>query len=133
MDEFPPLRVRFDIAGMAVPPAVADAEHEVGGNLGGRPLERFTDRTVTTLPALPRDIQEIRSRGWSIDDEEHTLGMRCIAAPVFNEYAEAVAGISISGPAVRLPQDRIAKLGPEVRSAADALTRTSGARRPVDM
>ena len=48
-------------------------------------------------------LRSIRTRGWSIDDEEHTLGMCCLAAPIFNEYGEAIAGISVSGPAVRLP------------------------------
>jgi len=77
---------------------------------------------------LIRDMDEIRSRGWSIDDEEHTLGMRCVAAPIFNEYGEAIAGISISGPAVRLPDEKVAALGPIVRTAAEELTKVMGGR-----
>ena len=38
------------------------------------------------------------ARGWAMDDEERTEGMRCIAAPIFNEFREATAGVSISGP-----------------------------------
>jgi IclR family acetate operon transcriptional repressor len=56
--------------------------------------------------------------------------MRCIAAPIFNEYGEAIAGLSVSGPAVRLPYERIGELAPKVREAADALTIASGGRRP---
>lgn len=99
--------------------------------LSGRPLERFTERTRDTLPALLADLAAIRARGWSIDDEEHTLGMRCVAAPVFDEYGEAVAGISVSGPAVRLPDGRIAAVGPVVRAAAQGLTRALGGRWPL--
>lgn len=98
--------------------------------LSGRTLLRFTGKTCDTLPALLADIAAIRARGWSIDDEEHTLGMRCVAAPIFDEYGEAIAGISISGPAVRLPDERIATLGPAIRTAADDLTRAMGGRRP---
>ncbi|MCP8896599.1 helix-turn-helix domain-containing protein [Shinella daejeonensis] len=98
--------------------------------LSGRTLQRFTGKTCDTLPALLADIAAIRARGWSIDDEEHTLGMRCVAAPIFDEYGEAIAGISISGPAVRLPDERIATLGPAIRTAADDLTRAMGGRRP---
>lgn len=98
--------------------------------LSGRTLQRFTGKTCDTLPALLADIAAIRARGWSIDDEEHTLGMRCVAAPIFDEYGEAIAGISISGPAVRLPDERIATLGPAIRAAADDLTRAMGGRRP---
>lgn len=96
--------------------------------LAGKSLQRFTDKTRDSLPLLLSDIADIRGRGWSIDDEEHTLGMRCVAAPIFDEYGEAVAGISVSGPAVRLPDDRIAALGPVVRAAAEALTKSMGGR-----
>ncbi|WP_412066761.1 HTH-type transcriptional regulator BhcR [Rhizobium sp. SYY.PMSO] len=96
--------------------------------LGGRVLQHFTDRTCDTISSLLEDIARIRSRGWSIDDEEHTLGMRCVAAPIFDEYGEAVAGISISGPAVRLPDERVAALGPVVRAAAEELTKAMGGK-----
>lgn len=98
--------------------------------LADRPLERFTASTRDTLPALLADIAIIRARGWSIDDEEHTLGMRCVAVPVFDEYGEAIAGISVSGPAVRLPDGKIAAIGPVVRAAAEGLTKAMGGRWP---
>ncbi len=100
--------------------------------LAGRTLERFTDKTRDSLPTLLEDIAGIRSRGWSIDDEEHTLGMRCVAAPIFDEYGEAVAGISVSGPAVRMPDDKIDALGPAVRAAAEGLSRAMGGRAKQD-
>lgn len=104
------------------------ADSRIEALLGERPLQRFTAMTRATLPALLADIGTIRARGWSIDDEEHTLGMRCVAAPVFDEYGEAIAGISVSGPAVRLPDERIAAIGPVVRAAAEGLTRAMGGR-----
>ena len=100
--------------------------------LSGRTLQHFTDKTRDTLPALLADLSDIRTRGWSIDDEEHTLGMRCVAAPIFDEYGEAVAGISVSGPAVRLPDAKVDALGPVVRAAAEGVTRAMGGRmRPL--
>ncbi|ENN85352.1 transcriptional regulator IclR [Rhizobium freirei PRF 81] len=96
--------------------------------LGSRPLQHFTDKTRDTLPKLLTDVAEIRSRGWSIDDEEHTLGMRCVAAPIFDEYGDAIAGISVSGPAVRLPDQKVDALGPLVRAAAEELTKAMGGR-----
>ncbi|SCB32851.1 transcriptional regulator, IclR family [Rhizobium multihospitium] len=104
------------------------ADSQIEALLAGRSLQHFTDKTRDTLPKLLTDMAEIRSRGWSIDDEEHTLGMRCVAAPIFDEYGEAVAGISISGPAVRLPDDKVAALGPVVRAAAGELTKAMGGK-----
>ncbi len=96
--------------------------------LAGRELQHFTDKTRDSLPLLLGDIAKIRARGFSIDDEEHTLGMRCVAAPIFDEYGEAVAGISVSGPAVRLPDAKVDALGPVVRTAAEGVTKAMGGR-----
>ena len=103
-------------------------DDEINRLLVARPLPRFTEHTRDTLPKLLADLEAIRTRGWSIDNEEHTLGMRCLAAPIFNEYGEAIAGISVSGPAVRLPDGTLAALGPVVRAAAEGVTRAMGGR-----
>jgi IclR family transcriptional regulator, acetate operon repressor len=91
-------------------------------------LAAFTPRTLTDPAALADALAATRARGWSTDDEEHTAGMRCIAAPIFNEHAEAVAGLSISGPAARVTRDRDAALGAAVRAAADRVTAATGGR-----
>ncbi len=93
-------------------------------------LPRFTDATITDAERLFADLAEIRRRGWSLDDEERSRGMRCIAAPIFDENGEAIAGVSISGPAGRLEAERVERLGPLVRGAADAITRAIGGHPP---
>ena len=47
-----------------------------------------------------------------MDDEERNLGMRWVAAPVFNKFGEAVGDVSISGPTVRVTDEQIAALRP---------------------
>jgi len=108
------------------------SDTEIAAALSGRALARFTDGTLNTLSSLMANIKEIRYRGWSIDDEEHTLGMRCIAAPIFNEYGEAIGGISVSGPTVRIDDEKLASLGPVVRRTADELTCAIGGHRPEE-
>ncbi|MEJ5082928.1 MULTISPECIES: IclR family transcriptional regulator [unclassified Ochrobactrum] len=109
------------------------SDTQIARTLSGKALEQFTQRTLDTLPLLLKDIQATRTRGWSIDDEEHTLGMCCIAAPIFNEHGEAIAGISVSGPAVRLPRQKLEELGPLIRSTADDLTHAMGGKRPEEL
>jgi IclR family transcriptional regulator, acetate operon repressor len=89
-------------------------------------LEAFTGKTLSHRAMLAADLAQIRARGWSVDDEERYPGMRCVAAPIFNEFGEAVGGISISGPTVRVTPDRLAAVGPEVHEAALAVTRMIG-------
>lgn len=90
--------------------------------LGDDQLQRFTEHTHVSRRALQADLAEIAGRGYSIDDEEHTPGMRCVAAAVLDEWREPVGAISISAPTVRMPPERIADLGARVRDAAARLT-----------
>lgn len=89
-------------------------------------LPAFTARTITDPARLQAACAEIRARGWALDDEERTEGMRCIAAPIFNEFREAVAGVSVSGPSVRMTEAREADFGARVRQAADRITQAIG-------
>ena len=109
------------------------AEHSDDGVrqlLQKKGLKGFTGKTLTDPSALLSNLAETRKRGWALDDEERNDGMRCVAAPIYNEYGEAVAGISISGPTVRLPDDRLSELGRLVRRAADAVTTSIGGVPP---
>jgi len=94
-------------------------------------LERFTPNTITGSARLHDDLEISRKRGWAYDDEERHVGMRCIAAGVFNEHGEVVAGISISGPTLRVTEGLLEKFGPMVRDAAHQLTGAIGGRVSV--
>lgn len=89
-------------------------------------LDAYTERTLSEPALLARDLEKIRSRGWSVDDEERYPGMRCIAAAVFNEFGEPIGGVSVSGPTVRVTSERLGEIGPIVRDAAAELTRMIG-------
>ncbi len=71
-----------------------------------------------------------RVPGWAIDDEERTPGMRCIAAPIYNEHGEAFARLSVSGPTVRVSDERVGELGPMVKRAAEEITKSIGGHAP---
>jgi IclR family acetate operon transcriptional repressor len=91
-------------------------------------LHRFTDKTITDPDLLTEELARIRRSGFAVDDEERTEGMRCIAAPVFNVHGEPFAGLSVSGPAFRIPMNATPELGRVVRKAAEALTLAIGGR-----
>lgn len=93
-------------------------------------LPAYTARTITEPEPLAAELGAIRRRGWAVDDEERTEGMRCIAAPIFNEFREAIAGVSVSGPTVRMERTGAEALGARVRAAADAITRAIGGTAP---
>ena len=94
--------------------------------LSEAPLEKFTEFTLTTREALAMDLKQTRERGYAIDGEERNLGMRCIAAPIFDIYGEAVAGISVSGPTSRVDTEQVAHLSDAVVAAANELSAAMG-------
>ncbi|ETX29327.1 HTH-type transcriptional regulator BhcR [Roseivivax isoporae] len=95
------------------------------------PLERFTEHTFCDADALRTELAATRARGWALDGEEKTLGMRCIAAPVFDMSGEAVAGVSVSGPVSRVSDGSIDRVAQEVCAAAAALTAAVGGVWPA--
>lgn len=86
-------------------------------------LPRFTDRTLTDLAALRADMAAVRARGFAVDDEERSPGMRCVGAAIFNEFGEPIAGISLSGPSIRMTPAAVAEFGPLLHAAAADITR----------
>lgn len=77
-----------------------------------------TKNTITSFHGFIKEIKLIRSRGWALDDEEHEIGVRCIAAPVLDISGNAIASISLTAPAAKLTDERIAELAPTVIAAA---------------
>jgi IclR family acetate operon transcriptional repressor len=94
--------------------------------LAASQLEQYTPFTLTDPEAMIADLHAAKARGYAVDGEERNIGMRCIAAPVFNVFGEVVAGISVSGPTTRIAEDRIEALAAHVMDAAARLTRAIG-------
>jgi IclR family KDG regulon transcriptional repressor len=85
-----------------------------------------TARTITSVEALQLHLVHIRQQGFALDDEENEVGVRCLAAPVYDLTGMLVATIGISGPTVRVTPDRIADLGETVMQAGCELSRELG-------
>jgi len=102
-------------------------EARLNHQLGNSKLERFTAKTIHSISQLKAELLKIRERGYAIDDEERTIGMRCVASPVLNVHGEAIAGISVSGPTHRMQDERIHKIGELVRTAAATVSKRLGA------
>lgn len=110
---------------------LAHAAPEAAARLfSGAAFEQFTPTTLASLDALMEELARTCARGWALDDEEHTPGMRCVAATVFDERGDPVAGLSLSGPTVRVAPDALPRLAALTIEAADAVTRAIGGRRP---
>lgn len=92
-------------------------------------LPEFTPTTITSPDRLFAELAKIKQQGWALDDEERTRGMRCVASAIYNEFGEAIAGVSVSGPTVRMTDNEVARVWPKVQTAAAQITELMGGRR----
>lgn len=101
---------------------LAFAPSDAGVDHLGR-LERLTGSTITSKRVLHRAIDEVRERGWAINDEEREPGVRTVAVPVLDVSGTAVAAIAVQGPATRMTNDRVEQILPELAAAAGAVAK----------
>jgi IclR family acetate operon transcriptional repressor len=71
----------------------------------------LTPNTFSSLEMLNHDLERTRARGYAVANEELEMGLIAVAAVVRNYDGEAIAAISLSGPAIRLTPDQIPKVG----------------------
>jgi IclR family acetate operon transcriptional repressor len=105
---------------------------EVEKLLARKGLPALTPRSITQPEKLFSELERVHKRGWALDDEERMEGMRCVSSAIYNEFGEAVAGISVSGPSVRLGDNAVAEIAPKVRAAAAQITELIGGRMASD-
>lgn len=107
-------------------------EEEVEEIARKRGLARRTPRTITSLAKLKRDLALVRSRGYALDDEENNLGVRCVAAPVFDASGRVVASINVTGTIAQVDADAVPRLAEVVKEAALRISRKLGYKPPAE-
>ncbi|HEY8368012.1 MAG TPA: IclR family transcriptional regulator [Thermodesulfobacteriota bacterium] len=102
-----------------------DSEEEVEQMLGTKELKRYTENTITDVSKLIKHLKEVAEQGYAVDNREFEPDVKCIAAPIRDYTRRVVGGITVSGPASRLTDERIEKeLVPLVkRAGAEISTR----------
>jgi DNA-binding IclR family transcriptional regulator len=82
------------------------------------------------LGQLLAHLAHIRACGWAMDDEETQAGLRCVGTVIRDHHGVAIAGLSVSGPVVRIGDDRVPNLVQLLCSTADSISRSLGYRAP---
>lgn len=84
----------------------------------GRYLKAFTAATLSRRDDLLRELETIRLVGYAVDRAEGIEGIHCVAVPIFNEYREPVAAITVMAPLTRMPEEMFSELGKRCLKAA---------------
>jgi len=90
-------------------------------------LKPSTEKSITEIPVLLREIAEIRRSGIAYDDGEFNLEVRCVAVPVQDFTGQVIGALGISGPIWRLSNQALQARAKIVQAAADRLSAMFGA------
>jgi DNA-binding IclR family transcriptional regulator len=85
-------------------------------------LERLTPNTLTDRQQFIDALDRIREEGIAFDREEFSVGLTCIAAPIFDSTGKVKYAISVSGPTVRMTEDKIQQSIASIKSAAKEIS-----------
>ncbi len=119
-------RASMHCSGIGKALLAAYPQEELQKAMAGLSFDRQTSRTLTTPEEFARELKKIRDQGYAVDDEEVAVGLRCVAAAIYDENGFPLAGLSLSGPTARIPRDRLPALGKIVRAVANDITREVG-------
>jgi len=124
-------RVAMVTSGVGKAVLATYSDEEVGAVIRHHGMPRLTEKSIVRPSDLFKELDKIRKQGFAIDDEEACMGLRCIAAVVYNDCAEPLAAISVSGMTSRLTDDRLPEIGQIVREVAGELTLALGGAMPT--
>jgi len=94
-------------------------------------LRPYTVNTVKTVDRLLTDLQMIRKRGFSVDNEEIEIGLRCVGAPIRDYTGAMVGAISVAAPSARFSLQKIPSVGKLVMAVAEEISEKLGYEKPT--
>ncbi len=123
-------RVAMVASGVGKAVLATYTDEDVSAIIRRHGMPRLTEKSIVRASDLFRELTAVRAQGYAVDDEEARMGLRCVAAVVFNDCGEPQAAISISGMTSRVTAERVPELGSAVRDVAAELTAAIGGVMP---
>lgn len=98
-------------------------KHEVEALVKRQGLKKRTPKTITTITRLLEDLEHTKSEGYAVDDEENSLGARCLGAPVFDVAGNVVAALGASGTLTQMDEPSMPRIAEALKETARRISR----------
>ncbi len=92
----------------------------------GQVLAKHNQQTIVSARGLEKELARIRELGYSFDDEEDEIGLRCVGAPVFDYNKAVIAALSVAGTVSQIPLEIVPDLAAKVKQTASAISSNFG-------
>jgi DNA-binding IclR family transcriptional regulator len=124
---------RMQVSSTGVGKAIAAhlSEGEIEAILKEHGLKKRTAKTITTQARFLAELEKVHERGYAVDDEENSLGARCVAAPIFDSFGKPIAGIGLSGTTSQINRACLAKVAEMVQEAAKKISQNLSQQSPA--
>jgi len=98
-------------------------KHEVESLVKQQGLKKRTPKTITTLTKLFADLDHVKQEGYAVDDEENSLGARCLGAPVFDAAGSVAAALGASGTLTQVDGANMTRIVEALKDTARRISR----------
>jgi DNA-binding IclR family transcriptional regulator len=103
---------------------------DVRARYHGIPFPSVSTSPIQSFPSLLDALATVRARGFAVDDQEYTPGLRCVAVPIYDLDHCVVAALSVSIPLMRAGDGQLESALRTVAAASTEISRALGAARP---
>ena len=101
-------------------------KEELNKNLKGLEYTKFTSSTCDSSTGLRKELKEIKKSGYAVDRGEMVEGVHCASAPVFDRSGRAVASLTVTGPAFRMPLESLSEIGETMKQYTAKISQRMG-------
>ena len=98
-------------------------KQEVETLLREQGMKKRTPKTISSVPKLLSDLEHVREQAYAVDDEENSLGARCVGAPIFDPAGNVSAALGVSGTLTQMDADNLPKIVEALKEAARRISR----------
>ena len=120
---YPGLKTQIHLSGLGKAIAAYLNEDEINQIVKDIGFPKATPNTITSMSKFKESLQEVRENGFSIEDEEGEIGVRCIAAPILNGRHETTTAISVASHISQLKPEQFKELGELVKTTAQDISK----------
>jgi DNA-binding IclR family transcriptional regulator len=86
-------------------------------------LKKRTPKTITTMSKLLAELDHVKQAGYAVDDEENSLGARCLGAPIFDALGNVTAALGASGTLTQMDEENMPKMIDALKEASRRISR----------
>jgi DNA-binding IclR family transcriptional regulator len=86
-------------------------------------LKKRTPKTITSITKLLADLDHVKHSGYAVDDEENSVGARCLGAPIFDNLGNVTAALGASGTLTQTDEADMPRIIEALKEAARRISR----------